>query len=65
MKCPFQTVETTKNFSFSNSTVKTVEFADCIEDDCPFFGETVMEHQAMGGFKAVKYPRCRRAKEGR
>ena len=64
MKCPYRTI-TTKSIEktvYKNEEVTRVEFADCLEVECPFYGskgsfinERTMRHETR------LTPVCRRA----
>lgn len=70
MKCPFRTTTNTKTNYGSNpfnesygkpiDTVVTVNFAECIENECPYFGKPVYELTANGMKKNLQ-PICRKA----
>ena len=63
MKCPFRKIITTTNRDFKNKTVE--EFAECIENECPFFGEKINRFDnATLRYETVILPICKRAKGG-
>lgn len=57
MKCPFRTITT------ADGNITRVDFADCIESECPFWGEemTRFNECTMRREKLI-IPICRRAK---
>lgn len=61
MKCPFRTITIEKQLCTEMGKVISVDFAECIKSECPYYGETVIRQRAMGGFEAVTEPKCRRA----
>lgn len=67
MKCPFRTV-TTKSIEktvYKNEEVTRVEFADCLEAECPFYGEKVFRfNERTMRREAVLTPACRRKDNG-
>ena len=50
MKCPFQTVETVES---GRGNLKSVVFADCLENECPFY-EKVM-YKELDGSKPPRF----------
>ena len=60
MKCPFRTIIITEEFSAKKGSVVSTDFAECLKDDCPFYGKSILQHRATGGFETVKMPICRR-----
>ena len=73
MKCPFRTITKTETSYGSDSrnaatyckpidSVVTVDFAECIEKDCPYFGKMVYELTDNGMKKSLQ-PICRKANE--
>ena len=43
MKCPFRTVTITEPFSAKAGNVTSVEFAECLEHECPYWGKKSYE----------------------
>lgn len=67
MKCPFRKTITKsiENSIYKNEEVTRVEFADCIGEECPFFGKQVtrFDERTMK-HETVLRPVCRRADNG-
>ena len=61
MKCPFRTITIEKQLYTEMGKVISVDFAECIKNECPYYGKTVIRPRASGGFEAVTEPKCRRA----
>lgn len=64
MKCPFQTI-TTEKLEEKTTKITGVVFADCLEDECPFYGKEVYRFNQRT-LRKEKYlqPVCRRADNG-
>lgn len=63
MKCPFRTITITEPWRTGSKT--KVEFSECVEKECPYYGKTVLQHRPMGGFETVVMPVCRRVENER
>ena len=61
MKCPFRTITTKEQLATKQVEIVTTDFLECLEEQCPYWGRTVLEHRSQGGFRTVKDPVCRRA----
>lgn len=68
MKCPFRTIRKVRyrHPEFTNPVDydETTDFAECLEKQCPYYGQTVREHSPEGGWRTVTLPKCRRAENG-
>lgn len=60
MKCPFRTITVVENFSTKQGSVTAVEFAECLKDECPYYGKPIHRLRSTGGFETVIEPKCRR-----
>lgn len=65
MKCPFRTITISEPFYAREGSATRVEFSECIEKECPYYGKTVLQHRPMGGFESVVMPVCRRIENER
>ena len=63
MKCPFRTVRKVRLLEASVYE-EEMEFAKCLEYECPYYGKRIMRHRAEGGFEKVIEPGCRRVNDG-
>ncbi len=73
MKCPFRTRTNTKtiygtnpfepNYSKPIDSVVSVDFEECIENDCPYFGKEVYKITCNGTKTRTLQPICRKANE--
>ena len=73
MKCPFRITKTIKNHYVDNvfsathgkigSVTESIEFAECLEKDCPYYGKTVMKHRQSGGYEFVTDSACRKVED--
>lgn len=61
MKCPFRTVTVEKTLNQEDGKVVSVEFAECIYNECPYYGKEFIKPSSSGGFDRVIKPICRRA----
>jgi hypothetical protein len=61
VKCPFRTVTVEEQFNTKDGKVTSVEFADCLKNDCPYYGKKEIKIRQSGGFETVIDPVCRRA----
>lgn len=62
MKCPFRTITTVEQFNTKIGSVTRVEFADCIEKECPFYGkEAIKFNECTMRREKVFISTCRRA----
>ena len=61
MKCPFRTTVKTEQLYSQHGTVVTTEFAECLEDECPYFYSklTLTYNQLRGPDTGTKMA-CRR-----
>ena len=60
MKCPYRTVETVSETICEKK--KTIEFAECLKEECPFYGKKVKQFSdAAIRWETVTEPCCRRA----
>ena len=64
MKCPFRTKTVTEVLEPNKRKAETVEFAECLGYECPYYGKQVYQHRATGGFEWVTEPGCRRVDNG-
>ena len=68
MKCPFRTIRYVRHVNYitvngDGDYNETIEYADCLGEECPYYGKTVMRHRPMGGFESVKMSVCRRVEK--
>lgn len=60
MKCPFRTTITTEQLYSPNGSVTTTEFADCLKNECPYWGQKVHRfNDATLKWETVIEPICR------
>jgi len=64
MRCPFRTTTVTEAFNSKSGSVTTVEYAECLKHECPYFGKRVARLRTSGGFERVVEPVCRRIDNG-
>ena len=67
MKCPYRTTTTIEelNTTAQIGRVERVEFADCIKEECPFYGRKAKRFSdASLRWETVIEPCCRRADNG-
>ena len=61
MKCPFRTTTKTEQLYSKNGSVTSVEYAECLGGECPYFGRTVRRFSdATVRWETVTEPYCRR-----
>jgi hypothetical protein len=63
LKCPWQTITRTIVGCYGESK-SYVEFADCLKNECPYYGKTVLQRRENGGWETVTQAMCRRAENG-
>lgn len=70
MKCPFRTIITKQNIYGEGdksgkviTAVTSEEFADCIKNDCPYYGKKVLVTRDMGGYESRIKSACRKILE--
>ena len=69
MKCPFRTIKKVRFLSYVTKVNETdydetVEFAECLELECPYWGKKVKRlSDATSRWETVISPVCRRCEE--
>lgn len=70
MKCPFRTIRRVRQITYDYLKIngdydESIDFADCLENECPYYGQPVLKHSDSGGFRRVIEPECRRCNDGK
>ena len=68
MKCPFRTIRRVRYLESAtrenvNDHDETIEFAECLGSECPYFGKSVLKHRDTGGWRTEIDPVCRRVEQ--
>ena len=56
MKCPYRKITIDNGY---NEIIE--EFAECYEEECPFYGKAEYKKRYNGGYTEVTSPVCQRA----
>lgn len=59
MKCPWRTVTTTTTYTKEVSKT-SIDFENCLGEECPYYGVPVPQHRYEGGWQTVIELKCRR-----